>query len=388
MKLVEGGWPAEAMVGPTLPGSHYYDSAHFQRELDAIWFKTWLCAGRLEEIPHRGDYFTREIGKESVLCVRGQNDEVHTYYNVCRHRGSRICGDDQGHVSQGVLFCPYHSWGYSIDNGELVKTPNIPDDLEGFDRYQYPLFGIKTEVWQGFVWINFDASAPSLANWLGLPDTFVPYLRYHLDELKTGAQKTYSIEANWKLIMENALECYHCSTIHPELSRCTPPTLPRYWLHEVAKESRVLKHAGAMELAAGFERVGITGEVQRPLFRELTTDDSRRIFYFFIYPHVFFAMASDYVFLFTLWPTRPNHTVTRGYWLFEDEVLQNPLYSISDAVDFWDKTNQQDWVASELVQKGNESKAYDNGGVLIPNDWRVAKFIRYIQDQLETTSED
>lgn len=386
MKLIEGGWPSDATVSPTLSGPHYYDASYFQRELDAIWFKSWLCAGRLDEIAHPGDFFTREVGKDNVLCIRGQYDTVRAYYNVCRHRGSRLCAQDQGHMSNRVIFCPYHSWGYRIDSGELVATPNIPDDLPGFNRSEYALVPLKTEVWQGFVWINFDLHAPSLDEWLGLPDTFEPYFRYHLDELKTGAQKTYTIEANWKLIMENALECYHCPTIHPELSRCTPPTLPRHWIHDSVAENKVVKHAGAMELAATFQRAGMTGKAQRPVFRDITPYDARRIYYFFVYPHVFFAMASDYVFLFTLWPSHSTRTVTRGYWLFDEKTLSHPDYDIADAVSFWDVTNQQDWVASELVQKGNESRAYARGGVLIPNDWRVAKFMRYIESELARPS--
>ncbi|MCY0898093.1 MAG: aromatic ring-hydroxylating dioxygenase subunit alpha [Firmicutes bacterium] len=382
MKLIEGGWPAEATVKSTLPGASYYDAGYFQQEMREIWLKSWLLAGRVEEIAQVGDYITRDLERESIICVRGQDGAIHAYANVCRHRGSRICVEDHGHANNHMLFCPYHSWGYHIDDGALVRTPNIPDDMDGFDRRNYPLQRLKVAVWQGFIWVNFDVEAPSLEEWLGLPETFSPYYRYHLDELAVGAQKTYFVHANWKLIMENALECYHCSTIHPELSRCTPPTLPRHWIHEVVPETKVVKHAGAMDLAAGFERLGITGVPERPLFSHVTGGDAHRVFYFFIFPHVFVALASDYVFFFTLWPHQPDLTVTRGYWLFEPAVLDSPAYGIDDAVAFWDITNQQDWIASERVQKGNESRAYANGGVLIPNDWRVAKFKKYVEDAL------
>lgn len=384
MKLVEGGWPTNARVGSTLTGRHYSDARNFDRELDLIWADTWLCAGRVEDLPLPGSYFTREVGKESVLCVRDQMNEVHAYFNVCRHRGSRICAQEQGQLAGGLVFCPYHSWGYRMDSGELAKTPNIPDDMEGFNKRDFPLKSLKADVWMGFIWINFNPQADTLAQSLGLPETFDPYANYHLEELKVGARREYDVRANWKLIMENALECYHCSTIHPELSRCTPPTLPRHWLHDVVAESDVVKHAGAMTLANGFERVGLTGDVHRPTLKGLKEDDRRRVFYFFVYPHAFFALAPDYVFLFTLWPTHVDDTVVRAYWLFEEQVLADPHHDLSDAVEFWDTTNQQDWIASELVQKGNESRVYQDGGVLIPNDWRVAQFSQYIQQRMSS----
>jgi Rieske 2Fe-2S family protein len=182
--------------------------------------------------------------------------------------------------------------------------------------------------------------------------------------------------------MENALECYHCSTIHPELSRCTPPTIARHWIHDDVPGTKVLLHAGAMELAPGIDRMTIHGTSNRPFFPDITEEDKRRIYYFFIFPQMFFALASDYVFFFTAWPIAADKTLVVGYWLFEPRVLNDPNYDISDAIEFWDVTSLQDWKASELVQQGNQSKAYAKGGVLIPNDWRVGKFCDYVRSEL------
>ena len=133
MKLVEGGWPAGITVERTLPGHYYTDPATFQRELERIWFDTWLCAGRVEQLPRTGDFFTRQVGNESVIVVRNRREGISAFHNVCRHRGTRLCPVDAGNVKGGLIRCPYHSWTYDTTGGDLIATPNIPDDVEGFD---------------------------------------------------------------------------------------------------------------------------------------------------------------------------------------------------------------------------------------------------------------
>ncbi|MCY0887025.1 MAG: aromatic ring-hydroxylating dioxygenase subunit alpha [Alicyclobacillaceae bacterium] len=381
-KLVEGGWPEGTIVRPTLPGKDYYDVQNYQRELEKIWFRTWLCIGRVEEWKNAGDFITTQVAHENVMSVLTSDGQIKSYYNVCRHKGSRLCEGSSGHFHQGRIFCPYHSWGYNADSGALIRTPNLPDDLEGFCRDDFSLFQVRTETAHGFVFINFDKDTESLEQALGLPESFDIYERYHFQRLRLGHKKSYVVEANWKLIMENALECYHCSTIHPELSRCTPPTIARHWVHDEVPGTKILMHAGAMQLAPGFERMTMDGVGRRPFFPDITEQDRKGIYYFFIFPHLFFAVASDYVFYFSAWPMAGDKTLVVGHWLFEPEVLENPEYDISDAVDFWDITSVEDWKASELVQQGNQSKAYEHGGVLIPNDWRVGKFSDYVRNEL------
>lgn len=382
MKTIEGGWPADATFEATLSGSHYYDYGYFEKELKNIWLKTWLCAGREEEIPQPGDYVTVQIAHESFICTRSHDGDVNTFFNVCRHRGSRLCDEASGHFSKGRVICPYHSWMYSGDTGELLKAPNIPEDHQDFNKQDHSLVQVRTELWDGFIWINIDPDAPSLQESFNLPESWSIYERYQMNRLKLGKKKTYTVDANWKLIMDNAEECYHCPNIHPELSRTTPPNNSRDWVGEGVPETEVLKHNGAMELKAGFERVNIDGEPYRPVFPGLTEEDQRRIVYLHILPHSYICMASDYVFIAALWPMKPNQTMVKGYWLFDPVVLEDEHPPISDAVDFWDITSKEDWEACERAQLGNESIVYKNGGTLTPIDWRVAKFKKYVQSAL------
>ena len=180
--------------------------------------------------------------------------------------------------------------------------------------------------------------------------------------------------------MENGLECLHCSHIHPELSRCTPPTLPRHWMHEDLPESFIFRHSGGMEMAPEFEAVNIDGRSRRTRFPGLTERDARTIYYAFIYPHVLFGFAPDYVFFFSVWPLGVAQTKVHAYWLFDPGEMAKPGFDGSDAVAFWDTTNRQDWEACRRVQQGSGSRMYRRGGVLVPNEWRVDTFRRYVLD--------
>ncbi|SEI04013.1 Rieske 2Fe-2S family protein [Halobacillus karajensis] len=382
MKTIEGGWPAHAKFEPTFLGYEYKDEENFRKEIEKIWMKTWLLAGRSEEIPNVGDYFTIQLENENLICMRTQSGNVHTYFNVCRHRGSRLCEEGTGNMSKGYITCPYHSWMYDSETGQLKSAPNIPRDTEEFSCSQVHLHSVKTELWDGYIWINMDENAPSLAESFRLPESWVPYEKYNMENLKIGAQDTYKVKANWKLLMENASECYHCGNIHPELSRVTPPTSQRQWIDESIPETEVLKHVGAMKLKKGFERVNMDGKAYRKPFSQLTADDESAIYYVHIFPHSYICMASDYVFIAAMWPISVSETLVKGYWLFDPEALESGE-PIQDAVDIWDVTSQEDWAACEWAQKGNQSRVYESGGILTPIDWRVANFKQFVYNKME-----
>lgn len=382
VKLLEGGYPAHAKFENTFPQSAYFDEEYFKKELENIFFKSWLCAGRVEEIPNTGDFFTLNIAHENVIIIRAQDGSINTFYNVCRHRGSRLCEAAKGNYAKGYLTCHYHSWMYDGKTGALVNAPNIPNETKDFNKEDYPLKKIKTEIWDGYIWINLDENSPSLKESFGLPESWEVYKQYDMENLKLGKKITYNVKANWKLVMENASECYHCGNIHPELSRTTPPTRERLKVDE-APETEVIKHTGAMVLRPGFDRVNIDGKAYRPPFPGLDEEEARKIYYLHIYPHLFIGMAADYVFMATMFPVTPDETIVHGYWLFDPKVLEDENAYIDDAVEFWDVTSKQDWKACELTHEANKSKAYQSGGVLTPVEWRTAAFKHFVQSKVE-----
>src|SRR5699024_9689262 len=183
-------------------------------------------------------------------------------------------------------------------------------------------------------------------------------------------------------IMDNASECYHCGNVHPELSRTTPPTRNRLQVENDMPETEVVKHTGAMDVRAGFERVNIDGKAYRPPFPGLSEVETKKIYYLHIYPHLYIGMAADYVFMATIFPISPEESIVQGYWLFDPEVLEKEDAYIQDAVDFWDITSLQDWKACELAHAGNKSRVYQSGGVLTPTEWRTAAFKHYVQSKI------
>lgn len=381
-KVLEGGYPEHAKFESTFHRDAYYDKNYFQKELDNIWYKTWLCAGRAEEVPNTGDFITVTLAHENLIVIRAVDGSINTFYNVCRHRGSRLCGTGEGNFSSGYITCPYHSWMYDGSSGELVNAPNISNDDPDFDMAAHSLFGVQTEVWDGFIWINFDKNAPTLHESFKLPESWKRYNQYNMKDLKLGEKKTYTVKANWKYIMENTAECYHCGNIHPELSRVTPPSRDRVTVDDDMPETEVVKHTGGMDLRPGFDRVNIDGKAYRNPFPGLNDEETKKIYYLHIYPHLFIGMAADYVVMVTYYPVNESETIVNGYWLFEEDVLAKGEH-IQDAIDFWDTTNQQDFEACELVHEGNRSFAYKDGGILTPTEWRTAEFKRYVQSKVE-----
>lgn len=381
VKQLEGGYPDHAKFSQTFEAYKYLDEDYYKKEIQQLWHHTWIVAGHIDEIPNVGDYFTTEIDNESIIVIRGKDDTINAYYNVCKHRGSRLCETgENGNFAKGYLTCPYHSWMYDGSTGDLVSTPNIPED-EDFNKEDHGLTGVLVDVWDGIIFINLDEDAEPLKEALGAPESWVIYEQYGLENLKVGHQVNYEIDANWKFVMENTSECYHCSTIHPELNMVTPPSRPRHFVEDGIPETEMLKHAGGMDLRPQFERVNIDGKAHRTPFPGVTEEEMRKVNYVNFYPHCYMGLTCDYVFIAAIYPVSVEKTLVKAVWLFEEDVVENDGY-MQDAIEFWDNTNRQDWKACELAHEGYTSKAL-NVGVLTPAEWRTRRFTEYIESKVK-----
>ena len=143
-------------VRKTLPGPAYHSEETYLLDQERVFYRNWIYVGRAERVPTPGSWLRVEICGESVLVVRGKDERIRGFYNVCRHRGSRICDDEQG-VVRTHLRCPYHAWGYALD-GTLVTTPMIEKDE--IDRASTSLWPVHVEVWAGFVFVNLSRAEP------------------------------------------------------------------------------------------------------------------------------------------------------------------------------------------------------------------------------------
>ncbi len=333
-----------------LAGKYYNDETIYQRELEHIFFQRWLCIGRSEQIAHPGDYFLFNLGDESVIVVRDRDGVAHAHHNLCRHRGTQLCAEERGQFA-GSIQCPYHAWTFGLD-GTLLAARHMRD-VPGFDKGDYPLFSASLVEWDGFLMLNMSRDPESFE------DVFAPLIgkwaNWRLGELSVGAAIDYDLQANWKLLFENYSECYHCPLIHPALTALSPPDSGKNDL----MEGPFL--GGPMDLSADAHSMTIGGTTARPPIRGLPIEEHNRVYYYSLFPNTLLSLHPDYVMVHTIRPISARRTLVRCEWLFEPEVMARPDFDASDAVQFWDMTNREDWHACEISQRGVNSRFYQPG---------------------------
>jgi Rieske 2Fe-2S family protein len=202
---------AERPAGYTLQQAFYGDPDIFRRDVERVLMRHWLCAGHESSLPKPGDFELLEIAGESAILVRGEDGEIRALVNVCRHRGSRVCRERSGETKS--FTCPYHGWTYGLD-GSLQAARFMPAD---FDRARHGLPRIHTTVIEGVIFVSFAECALGTRH---LEETVrASFGPYGWAKARVAHRECYSFAANWKLAVENYLECYHCAPAHPEYSR-------------------------------------------------------------------------------------------------------------------------------------------------------------------------
>jgi len=337
------------MKQKTLPAKYYTDPRIFAREMERFYGRRWICAGRVEAIPHPGDYFLREIGGESLIVVRDSAGAVRAFYNVCRHRGTRLCANAEGRFN-GRIQCPYHGWTYGLD-GRLLGAPH----MEGVDfaREDYPLRAVATDVWDGHLFLNLGKKPKPLARQLAdLPRKFAAW---RMEELRLGRRVVYEVKANWKLVVLNYNECLHCPLVHPALNRLTD------YLGADNEVPRPTYIGGAMGFSGSAETMTDDSRRRRAYLPGLNATERRQVYYYAIYPNLLMALHPDYMLVHTLWPKAVDQTQIVCEWFFHPREMAEPDFDPSDAVTFWDRTNREDWQIVEQSQLGIQSRAYTPG---------------------------
>jgi len=334
----------------TLPARYYTDPEYFGRELDAVHFDMWLCAGRTEEVASPGQFFVRRIGNASVVVVGTAEGGVHAFHNVCRHRGTMLCKQDEGQLP-GRIQCGYHAWTYGLD-GRLLHAPHM-DQVEGFRTEDYPLAAVATAVWDGHVFINLSESPIPFAEHLaGLDRKFQPW---GMAQLKRAQRRVYELQANWKLIFQNYSECLHCPIVHPQLQKHS------HYLSGDNEPPQPTYLGGRMDLRDGVQTLTLDGTTNRSSLPGLPAAEQRHVYYYALLPNLLLNLHPDYMLTFTLWPLAVDRTRIVCEWHFHPEQMAQPGFDPADAVEFWELTNKQDWELSELAQRGISSRGYQPG---------------------------
>jgi glycine betaine catabolism A len=334
----------------TLPGRYYTDPGFFLEERERFYGRMWVCVGRADQIPSAGDFFLREIVGESLIVTRDTTGALRTFYNVCRHRGTRMCMQPAGAFA-GRIQCPYHGWTYGLD-GSLIGAPHMEE--AGFRRDDYPLHGVHTGVWDGHIFVNL-APHPVMTLEEHLGDLTARFRAWGMADLRLGRRIVYDVRANWKLVVLNYHECLHCPILHPMLNRLT------HYLGADNDEPTSTYMGGAMDFKEGVETMSIDGKRPRRCLPGLDEFQSRHVYYYSVYPNLFLSLHPDYVLIHTLWPREVDRTEIVCEFYFHPDEMARPGFTLDDVVGFWDATNREDWGISEQSQLGIGSRAYQPG---------------------------
>ncbi len=376
---------ARSAFEASLPRAAYVDQAFLEREREGIWWAEWVVVGREEQLREAGDFLSADVAGERVIVVRDKSGALHAHYDVCRHRGSRLTAADQREDPatcltpgpsgrfKGVIRCPYHSWCYELD-GAVRNAPYL-GEAEHFDPDTFGLYPVALDTWGGWIFVNCSpervTAGHTLATQLG--EIAVRIARYPLADLRTARRIVYDVRANWKVIVENYNECYHCAGVHPELCRIVPAFRERGGSN--------LDWDNGVPQAEGTFTFTLSGVTDREPFPGLDEHERVRHKGELVYPNLMLSLSADHAAVFMLLPKGPDRTLVVVDFLFHPDEMAKPTFDPLDAVDFWDLVNRQDWTVCEGVQDGMTSRRFQFGWFAPMEDMSL-DIRRYLADRL------
>jgi glycine betaine catabolism A len=336
-----------------LPREMYVDAAHWGRERDRVLFAEWFCVGRADGLglDRPGRLAVVDVAGESVLVTSDERRTLHAAYNVCRHRGSQLQPVEAGAptvtCAAASLRCPYHSWTYALD-GTLLRAPHT----DGLDPADFSLHPVAVDTWRGFVFVRLTPTGTHTGLHAALTPAGARLHNYGLGDLVTGRTMSYDVAANYKVLLENYNECYHCGPVHPELCRLVPA---------FAGGGADLDWADGIPHREGawtFTRTGTTTRAPLPGLDEAERSRHKGEL---VYPNLMLSCAADHVAAFVVWPQAADRTRVDCHLLFAADEAASPDFDPADAADLWDLVNRQDWAICESVQRGMSSRSYTHG---------------------------
>jgi phenylpropionate dioxygenase-like ring-hydroxylating dioxygenase large terminal subunit len=341
----------------SLPQKYLVSPEIFQEEQRVLFSRQWLLVGHQSQLKKSGDFFLATIAGESLIVLRDQKSEVRGFYNVCRHRGTRLKETACGHAS--AIQCPYHAWTYGLD-GRLIGAPHM-DEVTGFDKADYSLHPVNLGLWEGFIFVNLGDASTERGGYRSLEEWFAPlkgkFAHWNMSILRSAKRVEYDVRANWKLMFENYSECYHCPGVHPQLQKVSPYDSAENDLAEGPFLGGFMKiNHGKSLTMSGNACASFVGDIK----------NLQQVFYYSIFPNTLLSMHPEYVMVHQLWPQSPDRTLIVCDWLFHPDAFTASdrggiPFNPDDAIEFWDMTNKQDWHVCELSQQGIASRAYEPG---------------------------
>ena len=366
-------WLANDRKGHTLPRGLYVSDDAFAFDTQVMLKSVWLYACTVAHVKNPGDYFVFELADNSIIIVRGRDNEVRAFWNSCRHRGAKICLEQRGRAPR--LMCPYHQWTYGLD-GQLLAARSMAED---FDKADHGLSPVALENVGGLIFICLTDNPPPIDRVKA--DIVDQIAVYKLENLKVVVQDNYVENANWKLVMENNRECYHCDAGHPELISVLGTTgfgkdapadaalqatrdewrnlgidrdlieFPDGWWHRIAR----------LKLANGAVTQSIDGKQACQKLIGPFTEPERSSLSVWTQPNSWHHFCCDHVVTFSLTPIAPDKTLLRTSWLVHEDAVEGVDYDPDHLAALWRKTNEQDGHFSAINHRGIANDGYVQG---------------------------
>ncbi len=377
--------------GWSLDREFYLNPEVFDVDKNAIWKQHWLFAGFTCEIPNPGDYITYNVIHEPIIIIRGDEGEVYAHHNTCRHRGSVICTEESG--NEPNLVCPYHNWVYA-KNGSLKSARMMEDD---FDKSENGLHPVNVKLVEGFIFICLAENPPSFEKEAKSLAAYMKPLR--INDAKVAHHERYELEANWKLVVENFRECYHCGPAHPEYCSAVVGANLVEEREEISSEKMEVWKAKGLAvdlkdatvdsgsyiirypLRLGVESYSIDGRKVAPLMGDLVDYDNG-VIGLLSYPNLFMDCVSDYTWTMRITPIDALHTTVDLMWLVSENAVEGVNYDHERLTEFWKITGGQDFVLCENNQRGIRSEKYTSAK-MAPSESDVLNFHRWYINQIK-----
>ena len=377
--------------GHTLPQGLYTDPDSFDFDMAAIYGQSWLMAGLECELPKAGSYLSMMVGKWPVIITRDRQGDIRAFHNSCRHRGSMICAVGSGTAPK--LVCPYHRWTYDLD-GSLFAANRMGDD---FDKAEHGLKPVAIECVAGAIFICLSETPPPIDDFSAkLAEYAAPH---NLKDAKLAYESVLVENANWKLVMENGRECYHCSTGHPELSKTFPVGMSKHF--DSGEDARVMAFEEKMD-ALGLPQTPVEGhywQIARFALNEgcvSISGDGKHLskklmcdanegdigsMRWAVDPHCFVHCTADHVFMFSAMPVGPNETHVTGKWYVHKDAVEGVDYDVEKLISLWTMTNLEDKMLAENNQLGVNSPGYTPGPYSQEAEMLAQRFTDYYCDK-------
>ncbi|GAA0336945.1 aromatic ring-hydroxylating dioxygenase subunit alpha [Sphingomonas oligophenolica] len=364
--------------GYTLPQQLYVGQEAFEFDTQVLLKSVWLYACTVAHVKQPGDFHLFEMGNNSIIIVRGRDGEVRAFHNSCRHRGARICATQSGSAAR--LMCPYHMWTYGLD-GRLLAARDMP---EGFDKGEFGLIPVAVENIGGLIFLCLSDNPPPIDRVKA--DIAGQIAIYDLEHCKVAVQEELVEDANWKLVMENNRECYHCDGNHPELLACLGSEgfgkglpedgatetaridaeraewkrlgiyhdlieFPEGWWHRVAR----------LPLANGAVSQTMDGKVASRKLLGPFTEPNTSSLSVWTQPNSWHHFCCDHIVTFSLTPLAPAKTLLRTSWLVHEDAVEGVDYDPANLTAVWRATNRQDSDLCAINHQGIAGDGYRQG---------------------------